>query len=85
MKTLEGGQTPALWAADLGRPVRPPNEISPDDYRYLQDYVYSRSGIVLDQDKHYLMDARLGPIVKKKPGSTTSPTCAVCCAESMAP
>ncbi len=65
MKTLEGGQMPPGWAADLGRPVKSLNEISPDDYRYLQDYVYSRSGIVLDQDKRYLMDARLGPVVKK--------------------
>jgi chemotaxis protein methyltransferase CheR len=40
--------------------------MSPDSYRFLQDYVYRESGIVLDEGKHYLLDARLTPIVKRE-------------------
>jgi chemotaxis protein methyltransferase CheR len=38
--------------------------ISPDTYKFLQDYVYRESGIVLEEDKHYLLQARLMPILK---------------------
>ena len=44
---------------------RVPSTINAEDYHYLQDYVYRQSGIVLDHDKHYLMDARLAPIIRK--------------------
>jgi chemotaxis protein methyltransferase CheR len=45
-------------------------EINPDNYRFLQDYVYRESGIVLDGDKHYLFEARLTPILfQRKLGS----------------
>ncbi len=37
--------------------------IHPDHYRFLQDHVYAHTGIVLEQDKHYLFESRLGPIV----------------------
>jgi chemotaxis protein methyltransferase CheR len=36
-----------------------------DNYRFLQQYVYSRVGIVLEDDKHYLFESRLAPIVKE--------------------
>lgn len=39
--------------------------ISPESYRFLQDWVYRESGIVLEDDKHYLLQARLLPILKK--------------------
>jgi len=39
--------------------------ISPESYKFLQDYVYRESGIVLENDKHYLLQARLMPILKK--------------------
>jgi chemotaxis protein methyltransferase CheR len=39
--------------------------ISPESYKFLQDYVYRESGIVLEDDKHYLLQARLMPILKK--------------------
>ena len=42
------------------------SEITRDDYRFLQEYVYRESGIVLDSDKHYLLEARLMPIVHKE-------------------
>jgi chemotaxis protein methyltransferase CheR len=40
--------------------------ISPENYKFLQDYVYRESGIVLEDDKHYLLQARLMPILKKE-------------------
>jgi chemotaxis protein methyltransferase CheR len=39
--------------------------IAPDDYKFLQDYVYRESGIVLDGDKQYLLDARLTPVARR--------------------
>jgi chemotaxis protein methyltransferase CheR len=41
----------------------PEAELRPESYRFLQDYVYRESGIVLDGDKRYLLEARLSHIV----------------------
>ncbi len=38
--------------------------IHPDNYRFLQQHVYSQVGIVLEDDKHYLFEGRLEPIVR---------------------
>jgi chemotaxis protein methyltransferase CheR len=65
MNILERGKPLPEAVVQPVRAARPASAISPDDYRYLQNYVYQQSGIVLDHDKHYLMDARLGPIVRK--------------------
>ena len=40
-------------------------ELCPESYRFLQDMVYRESGIVLDGDKRYLLEARLTPIVQQ--------------------
>ncbi len=40
--------------------------ITPENYRFLQEYVYRESGIVLEDDKHYLLQARLMPILKRE-------------------
>jgi chemotaxis protein methyltransferase CheR len=50
------------------RPESPPprTAIQPQDYKYLQEYVYHESGIVLDCDKHYLLEARLMPIIRRE-------------------
>jgi chemotaxis protein methyltransferase CheR len=37
--------------------------ILPENYRFLQQYVYRQSGIVLEQGKEYLFECRLTPIV----------------------
>lgn len=39
--------------------------IHAENYRILQEHVYSRVGIVLEHDKHYLFESRLAPIVKQ--------------------
>jgi chemotaxis protein methyltransferase CheR len=44
------------------------NETSPirsDHYRFLQTFVYSQSGIVIGDDKHYLLETRLAPVVRQ--------------------
>ena len=51
--------------------------IQPDSYRFLQDYVYRESGIVLDADKHYLLEARLNPIVHQMRLSSVNDLCAL--------
>jgi len=49
--------------------------IEPEDYRFLQDYIYRESGIVLDDDKHYLFDARLTPILRSEGLSSVRALC----------
>jgi chemotaxis protein methyltransferase CheR len=39
--------------------------IHSENYRILQDHIYSRVGIVLEHDKHYLFESRLSPIVRQ--------------------
>jgi chemotaxis protein methyltransferase CheR len=39
--------------------------ILPENYRFLQEHVHSRVGIVLEDNKHYLFESRLAPIVKQ--------------------
>jgi chemotaxis protein methyltransferase CheR len=51
--------------------------LEPANYRFLQDYVYRESGIVLDQDKHYLIEARLGPIVTRERLGSLNDLCAL--------
>lgn len=38
--------------------------LSPGNYAFLQKFIYSESGIVVDSDKQYLLDSRLQPIVR---------------------
>ena len=52
-----------LHSKEVGMPVS--ESIRPDNYRFLQQHVYLRSGIVLDQDKQYLFECRLAPIVNR--------------------
>lgn len=42
------------------------SEINPESYRVLQEHIYSRVGIVLEHDKHYLFESRLTPIVRQR-------------------
>lgn len=50
-------------------------EIQPDNYRFLQDYIYRESGIVIDADKHYLLEARLAPVARKQHVDTLNDLC----------
>ncbi len=39
--------------------------IHSENYRFLQNHIYSQTGIVLEGDKHYLFESRLTPIVRQ--------------------
>jgi chemotaxis protein methyltransferase CheR len=54
-----------------------PSEISRENYGFLQQYVYRTSGIVLDENKHYLLEARLVPIVRRENLKTINDLCAL--------
>ncbi|MCU0245304.1 MAG: protein-glutamate O-methyltransferase CheR [Bryobacter sp.] len=51
-------------ASFLSRPPAP--DLTAANYRFLQEYIYKESGIVLEEDKHYLIEARLLPIVRSQ-------------------
>lgn len=52
-------------------------KILPENYKYLQDYVYEASGIVLAEDKHYLLDARLLGIAHEEGAKTLNDLCSL--------
>jgi chemotaxis protein methyltransferase CheR len=52
-------------------------EIHADNYRFLQEHVYSRTGIVLDGDKRYLIESRLTPLVRQMGLGSINDLCAL--------
>jgi chemotaxis protein methyltransferase CheR len=44
----------------------PASSIQPENYRFLQEFVYTGSGIVLEEDKHYLLEARLTSVARNR-------------------
>jgi len=55
--------------------ARPP--IGADNYRYLQDFVHRSTGIVLDDDKSYLLQSRLLPIAEAEQVPSVDDLCAL--------
>jgi chemotaxis protein methyltransferase CheR len=51
--------------------------ILPENYRFLQEHIYSQVGIVLEDNKHYLFESRLAPIVKRHGLSSINDLCNV--------
>ncbi len=52
-------------------------QLDPASYRFLQEYIYRESGIVLDGDKHYLLEARLTPILRERQIGSLNDLCAL--------
>lgn len=52
-------------------------EILPENYRFLQEHVYSQVGIVLEDNKHYLFQSRLAPIVNQLSLGSINDLCAL--------
>jgi chemotaxis protein methyltransferase CheR len=52
-------------------------EIHSENYRFLQKHVYSQTGIVLDEDKHYLFESRLTPIIRDLGLASINDLCAL--------
>jgi chemotaxis protein methyltransferase CheR len=55
----------------------PSTEILPENYRFLKSQVHSRVGIVLEDNKHYLFETRLAPMVKQLGLRSINELCAV--------
>jgi chemotaxis protein methyltransferase CheR len=55
----------------------PISEIHSENYRFLQEHVYSEAGIVLGEDKHYLFESRLDPIVRQLGLASINDLCAL--------
>ena len=64
-------------AAQTPNPPNPAAAIDPENYKFLQEYVYRESGIVLDGDKQYLFEARLTPILRQRQLSSLNDLCAL--------
>ena len=59
-------------------PIQTPvAEIDSNNYRFLQEHVYSQAGIVLEHDKHYLFESRLAPIVRQLGLGSINDLCAL--------
>src|ERR1700761_5237312 len=56
------------------KPSAPP-ALTVENYAFLQSRIYNDSGIVLDETKHYLIEARLLPIVRKENLGTIDDLC----------
>jgi chemotaxis protein methyltransferase CheR len=52
------------------------HNIFPENYRFLQQRLYSQVGIVLEDNKHYLFESRLAPIVKQLGLNSVNDLCA---------
>jgi chemotaxis protein methyltransferase CheR len=55
----------------------PVAEIDSNNYRFLQQHVYSQAGIVLEHDKRYLFESRLAPIVRQLGLGSINDLCAL--------
>jgi chemotaxis protein methyltransferase CheR len=55
----------------------PDSPIHSDNYRFLQEHVYAHAGIVLEQDKHYLFESRLAPMLRQLGLASINDLCAL--------
>src|SRR5580692_7370819 len=51
--------------------------IHPENYRFLQRHIHSQAGIVIEDDKHYLFEARLAPILRQFSLGSINDLCAL--------
>ncbi len=60
------------------RPAAASNgDLTADNYRFLQQYVYKESGIVLDDGKQYLLESRLLPLIRRESLSSLNDLCSL--------
>jgi len=52
-------------------------ELLAENYQFLQRHVYAETGIVLEEDKHYLFECRLVPIVRRLGLATINDLCSL--------
>jgi chemotaxis protein methyltransferase CheR len=58
-------------------PSAPPSALLKENYALLQQFVYRSSGIVLGEDKGYLFEARLTPLLRKANLASLNDLCAL--------
>jgi chemotaxis protein methyltransferase CheR len=68
---------PATASAPTSVPVVKATAISAENYKYLQQEIYRESGIVLDDDKHYLLESRLMPVARTAKLGSLDELCAL--------
>ena len=61
----------------LAPPAKPISTIQPENYKFLQEFVYTGSGIVLEEDKHYLLEARLSSVARNRGLGSINDLCAL--------
>jgi chemotaxis protein methyltransferase CheR len=52
-------------------------QLTEQNYAFLRDHLYRESGLVLDAGKHYLLESRLLPIVKRNGLGTLNDLCGI--------
>jgi len=63
--------------AEARTTAQPVAELTPQNYRFLQEHLYRESGIVLDGDKNYLLECRLIPLAAQRGLSSLNDLCSV--------
>jgi chemotaxis protein methyltransferase CheR len=54
-----------------------PSRLLPENYKFLQEFIYRESGIVLEAEKQYLLDARLQGLAREEGVQTLNDLCAL--------
>ena len=67
---------PAPSASDTLSPLAAAGSLSADNYRFLQQYIQRESGIALGDDKLYLIQARLMPVLAQEKLASLDELCA---------
>jgi chemotaxis protein methyltransferase CheR len=52
-------------------------QISPANYRFLREHIHAQVGIVLEDEKHYLLESRLDPLIRRLRLESVNDLCAV--------
>ncbi len=73
--TTSTSATGSTSAAPHSVPATKSAVLSAENYKYLQQEIYRESGIVLDGDKHYLLESRLMPVARAAKLTTLDELC----------
>lgn len=61
----------------MSTPGKTVEQMAGDNFAFLQREVYEASGVVLEQDKQYLVEARLGALARQRALSSVNDLCAL--------
>ena len=46
--------------------IAPASTLEREEFHFIRDFVYRNASIVIDEDKHYLVEHRLGPLIERE-------------------